>query len=678
MKALFASILLASAAMAAPQQPADDAAPPSLPRRTTPWPAEVLRAAESLPIQDNGRVKPLSTFAAFELLKINGKRSTTTASGESLSPTAWLLDLTFFPAQAFDHPCILIEDYDVVDDLGLSHEGKHKRDRYSLRELMPAHDKLADCYQRFAKVDPKLLTAIQGQEKRLAENFFQLNMLLAAGEFARLRFDLEGDYAGAERFFPGLRSVGIVDVLRAAPKLHDEIAAVLTTRETASLDELPADFAALREILMVVDDRHVRWNALAIVPPPIGEDLWLSPATLVDRVLKGGRIDDLGPQIDLLDRFAALAPQEGGAFDMASFQAGIATLHTGAQTLADARGEYSKIPLEVSFYKADYFFYARWLFCLSFLVCAIGLMLPGQRWLARLPWVTTIIPLGMVITGITLRCIIRSRPPVSTLYETILFITAVGVTASLVTEAITRQRVAQFLGAFIGAAGLFLASWYEEVEKGDTMPVLQAVLDTNFWLSTHVTCVTIGYAAGLVAALIGHVYIFGKLFGVRRNEPAFYRSVARMVYGTVCFGLLFSTVGTILGGIWANESWGRFWGWDPKENGALLIVLMNLIILHSRLGGFLRDFGTCMAAVCLGIVVCFSWFHTNLLSVGLHAYGFNKETHNLVMSMYGFELGVLVLGAVAHKLDARRRAAAPAMAQPKPMPFRDRPAQGRV
>ena len=99
----------------------------------------------------------------------------------------------------------------------------------------------------------------------------------------------------------------------------------------------------------------------------------------------------------------------------------------------------------------------------------------------------------------------------------------------------------------------------------------------------------------------------------------------RMVYGIVCFALLFSFVGTVLGGIWADQSWGRFWGWDPKENGALLIVLWNAIILHSRWAGYVQEKGIMAMALFGNIITALSWFGVNLLGVGLHSYGFTEE-----------------------------------------------------
>ncbi len=176
------------------------------------------------------------------------------------------------------------------------------------------------------------------------------------------------------------------------------------------------------------------------------------------------------------------------------------------------------------------------------------------------------------------------------------------------------------------------------------MPMLLAVLDTNFWLATHVTIINIGYAAGLLAAGIAHGFIFGKLLGIKRDDKKFYRSITRMVYGSMCFGLLFAFVGTVLGGIWANYSWGRFWGWDPKENGAALICLCMLATLHARNGGYIRDMGIHLAAVFTGSVVAFSWWGVNLLGVGLHSYGFTSGIWTVTFIFWTTQAAVIALG----------------------------------
>src|SRR6202012_1821318 len=110
------------------------------------------------------------------------------------------------------------------------------------------------------------------------------------------------------------------------------------------------------------------------------------------------------------------------------------------------------------------------------------------------------------------------------------------------------------------------------------------VLDTNFWLATHVVCVTMGYAATFLAGILAIVYVLRGLF-TRSLAADRGKEMYRMVYGIICFAMLFSFVGTVLGGIWADQSWGRFWGWDAKENGALMIVIWNALILHARWSG---------------------------------------------------------------------------------------------
>ena len=124
------------------------------------------------------------------------------------------------------------------------------------------------------------------------------------------------------------------------------------------------------------------------------------------------------------------------------------------------------------------------------------------------------------------------------------------------------------------------------------------------------------------------------------------KAISKMVYGIVCFATLFSFVGTVLGGIWADQSWGRFWGWDPKENGALLIVLWNAIILHARWGGLVRERGIMNLCVFGNIVTSFSWFGVNMLGVGLHSYGFMDSASTWLMIFYSSQLAIMAIGMV--------------------------------
>jgi ABC-type transport system involved in cytochrome c biogenesis permease subunit len=367
----------------------------------------------------------------------------------------------------------------------------------------------------------------------------------------------------------------------------------------------------------------------------------MAPADLYRAAFSQGA--DVSGQVALLGTLETMVLSPG---DTGAFRQQLAVLQGGIQALAEARGEFGRIPLEVTYYRANFMTNSLVLFIIGFVFVALCWLLPRSRFLPWTAAVPLVVGLGLLSVGITLRCIIRGRPPVSTLYETIIFITAVGVLSAMIMELMTRRRIALGMAAIIGMIGMFLANRYEMKQAVDTMPSLVAVLDTNFWLATHVTTISIGYAAGLLAAAIAHVYIFGRLFGLGKGDPMFYRSVARMVYGTVIFCLFFSVLGTLLGGVWANESWGRFWGWDPKENGALMICLWMLAIVHAHLGGYIKDLGVSIAAVFGGIIVAFSWWGVNLLGVGLHSYGFTSGILLSLLAFVGLEVIVMALGGV--------------------------------
>jgi hypothetical protein len=165
--------------------------------------------------------------------------------------------------------------------------------------------------------------------------------------------------------------------------------------------------------------------------------------------------------------------------------------------------------------------------------------------------------------------------------------------------------------------------------------------------------------------LLGNLYLISRLFGIRKSDPTHLKSLSRMTYGALAFGLIFSVVGTILGGIWANESWGRFWGWDPKENGALLICLSQIVILHLRMGGYLRDFGIAMATAFGGTVVAFSWFGVNLLGVGLHSYGFTSGINTALWSYYIGQWGLMAIFGVHHMVERARQEALLSQGRPQ-------------
>ena len=292
--------------------------------------------------------------------------------------------------------------------------------------------------------------------------------------------------------------------------------------------------------------------------------------------------------------------------------------------------------LEVRFNSLDPFNRAKWLYLVGFVLSCLAWMgwskpLNAGAWgLMAFVFVVHTIALGV-------RMHLSGRPPVTNLYSSAIFIGWGSVLLGLVLERFYKLGIGNLVASVAGFVTLQIAHILSA--EGDTMEVLQAVLDTQFWLATNVTCITLGYATTYVAGLLGLIYILRGVF-TRSLTPEVASSLTRMTYGIVCFATFFSFIGTVLGGLWADDSWGRFWGWDPKENGALMIVLWNALLLHARWGGLVRARGIAILAVFGNVVVSWSWFGVNQLGVGLHSYGF---TSGITLTLSLFALSQLAV-----------------------------------
>lgn len=317
-------------------------------------------------------------------------------------------------------------------------------------------------------------------------------------------------------------------------------------------------------------------------------------------------------------------------------------------------GVMRRADLEVLFNRASPFMGAMAVYVLSFLLTCGALLLRLQgvgdgaargaglaehlrRSATALLWAALVVH----TVGIVFRVYLQGRPPVTNLYSSAVFVGWAAVLLGAWMERLFPLGVAALGSAAVGFATLIVA--HNLGQDGDTMQMMQAVLDSNFWLATHVITITLGYSANFLAGMLAVVCL---LLGVttRRLSREGARALSKMVYGTVCFALLLSFVGTVLGGIWADQSWGRFWGWDPKENGAALVVLINAIILHARWGGLVRDRGVMVLAVSGNIVTAWSWFGTNMLGVGLHAYGFIDSAVFWLIAFVISQFAVMGLG----------------------------------
>jgi len=655
------ALCLSSACAKRPEHKMDVSEP-----RTFRWTAEARDAAGELPVQHQARVKPLSTVASFALLKIQGKRKYTLpaaselpTAGEKLDPTAWLLDVLFFPEQAAEYEVFLVEDSAVLAGVGLSFPDRKKRDRYSYNQLEPARGRILAGARAASSKEQRYRSPIDRQTMDLYQRLNEFESLAGTLDFARIPVP-----------------AAMPEALRSAlgPSLHGNRMSALAFR--TRFEPMQAAFKALRDgdaegqnqlrqfetALAGGLERLVQGapGTLALLAPEVPPGETVAPGSVIEWETPGeviaGLLDEDNPRTDQLALMTALEGAYQNRGDGAALTAQLVLARDAGTALAQARGAGGKIALERAYYRLNFFYNALAVFLLAFVFAAFSWVAPGVRWVPRAVTWTTAVGCALVIAGVTMRCVLRGRPPVVSLYDTILFITGTGVLTSLVLGKVMRLPLAATVGALMGAVGMFMANRYEVREaasSGDTMAAVQAVLDTNFWLATHVTSVTLGYSAGLFACLLAHVWLGARFIGFRPGDTRWYRQLGRAVYGIVAFGLLFSVVGTILGGIWANDSWGRFWGWDPKENGALMICLFELALVHARLGGYIKDFGVAVGAVILGPIVAFSWWHVNLLGVGLHSYGFTDGITEKLFAYYTFEIGVVLAALVWWTLAGR-------------------------
>jgi ABC-type transport system involved in cytochrome c biogenesis permease subunit len=249
--------------------------------------------------------------------------------------------------------------------------------------------------------------------------------------------------------------------------------------------------------------------------------------------------------------------------------------------------------------------------------------------------------------SLILRMYVTERPPVTNLYSSAVFIGWGAVLLGIILEGVYKIGVGNIMASIAGFGSLQIA--YLLTRQGDTIESLEAVLDTQFWLTTHVVCVTLGYATTFAAGLLGLIYLVLGI-ATKSLKPTTGKLLSRMIYGTLCFALFFSFVGTVLGGLWADDSWGRFWGWDPKENGALIIVLWNALVLHARWDGMIKDRGLAVLAVAGNITTSWSWFGVNQLGVGLHSYGFSPELLSLLFWFVVGSATIVAVGLIPRRL----------------------------
>ena len=270
-------------------------------------------------------------------------------------------------------------------------------------------------------------------------------------------------------------------------------------------------------------------------------------------------------------------------------------------------------------------FRQAWIAALAACLCFTGVLLVGgRRILARVLYTGGLLGyvgcLGWAAVGFWCRTTISGRPPVSNMYESIIWVAFMTATFGLVLELVYRRSIIALAGSLASALGFILADQLPLTFAPNIQP-LQAVLRSNYWLIIHVLTIVSSYAAFALAWALGNVNLVVMVFAPGRQDLT--KTLSGFCYRAIQIGVVLIAAGTLLGGFWAAESWGRFWGWDPKEVWALIALLCYVIPLHARFVGWVKDFGLSVCAVVCFASVVMAWYGVNfVLGAGLHSYGF--------------------------------------------------------
>jgi cytochrome c-type biogenesis protein CcsB len=522
-----------------------------------------------LAIQDGGRRKPVDTFARETLIKISG-RSTYTSGAKTWQGNDFILSMLLDTHKWQDEPMILVSLGQLIEQLGLD----KTRRRFSFAQLstLPELNRLAGEAHALRKAE-KPLSRLQSEVMAVTERL---------GLFAHVMD-------------------GSAFLLVPAPE------------KTTDPWIVPPAFA-----------QHYNETQFAPVQTRL--------QTMANSYVRG----------------------DGFAFGRAANQ-----LRDGLRGLSTKiYPEESQLRLEYFYNHWDGFYRAAWAYGIALVLLAIAHLRSSQRWIGRsagdgeidaalksssggaldpprsylkiIGVVLAIIGLLFHASGIAMRCLIAGRPPVTNMYESIIWVSFAVSFFGMIFFA--RYRTPFYLLAALPVSLVALLLVHQmPIAMPSSIDPLVPVLRDNFWLTIHVLTITLSYAAFALAMGFGHILLWRYArnpVSARADQPMHF-----WLYRVLQLGVILLAAGTILGGVWANYSWGRFWGWDPKETWALIALLCYILTLHGRLAGWWTQFGLVVASVVCYLAVLMAWYGVNfVLGKGLHSYGFGLGGETYVVS----------------------------------------------
>ena len=564
-----------------------------------------LNEFKKIVILEDGRKKPIDTFAQNTLKQLSGRSKL-----DKQSAIIWLSRLIFTPENSYDDKVFLINNPEVLSAVG-SNAGRD-RGRYSYRQLSDHVQKLRQLAINASRIDSSKRSIVESELIVLYNKIYIYHKLAGTFQFCFPSKDFEG-------------STFLDNLLRI--------------KEIKSIKE--KDVESLTEAeqkLLNTSHKMDQWSGyyqdqqLDIIPDlSSGEESWESPWDSVNRSYKF----DESPAMNVFIIKEIVSSYRNN--DQAGFNSSVIKFNNFINSISKNLTDPGKVEMEILYNKIDPFYKSEFFYGFSLLLLLFS-FIKFKRLFYYSSYFLLILGLLPHTYGMIARMIIRNRPPVTNLFETFIFAAWITVILGLALELFKKKNIGILTGSLSGLVLLIISGRY--ALEGDTMGMLVAVLDSNFWLATHVITITIGYGGIVISGVLGHLYLIQSIFKKGKKKDLL-KDTYQSIYATQAFGLIFTFIGTVLGGIWADQSWGRFWGWDPKENGALLIILWSVILFHAKLGKMIKELGFSLGSIVGIITVVLAWFGVNLLGVGLHNYGFSANVATVLVIYIVIEILII-------------------------------------
>ncbi len=409
------------------------------------------------------------------------------------------------------------------------------------------------------------------------------------------------------------------------------------------LSKFEEDIGRLSTQIAVLE-RVSSGDLLAVIPHPQGEqENWFSVAQLSD-----------------LNHFQQVYGQEKSQAILKQLSSQFASLGTAYDKgekdnffalTKDIEAHLSQLPSEPGypfitslnmevFYNSFHPFRKAWVFyVLALIIFLLYFFGTKNKILGTMGFSTALIAFALHCFGFYLRCTITGRPPVGNMYESVVWVSLGIVIFAFLLLYQYRNMIILTVACAVAPIGLILADNLPLALDPSIRP-LTPVLRSNYWLTIHVLTITLSYAAFALAMGLGNLSLLKVLLHPERKEEI--RKLTQFIYRSIQIGVLLLAAGTILGGVWADYSWGRFWGWDPKEVWALIALLLYLAVVHGKFAGWLKDFGLAASSVIAFQGILMAWYGVNfVLGVGLHAYGFGSGGLSYVLVYVALQISFI-------------------------------------